>query len=195
MQISYELLKQALLRKGFTFFEGNFNLNLIGIRNANDPQANTFNDVFCVAYQDSGVSQLLEFNCTTDAGVYYRTHPANVNGTAILPLGQQRGMWKVGSHQGKYEALVQATPVKVIRDPNADAELDFSGATEQGMFGINCHRALPQGVTERVDNWSAGCQVIADANDFNRLMGLAKIAANRYGNSFTYTLLSSTDFE
>lgn len=196
MQLSYELLKQISRAKGYRFFEGgDYNLNLIGIRNMRDVQANTFNDVFCVAFQVRGQQKLLQYACTTDPGIYYRQNPINTKGTAILPAGQHLGLWKVGKHLGQYVALVQNVAVTVIRDPNADKTLDFTNGTETGLFGINCHRAREHGTSVQVDKWSAGCQVLASGADFGELMQHATRAAEIYGNSFTYTLFESTDFE
>jgi hypothetical protein len=194
--LSYEAIKQISRAKGYKFFEGDFNLNLVGIRNMRDVQANTFNDLFCVAFQDKGQPVLRVYPCTTDPGTYYRVSPANVQGTAILPAGQHFGLWKVGLHQGKYEALVQRTPTVPIRDNNRDASLDLNARTgHRELIGLNCHRARADGTSKQVDKWSAGCQVIANSADFDELMRLAKYAASVYGNGFTYTLFESTEFE
>ena len=45
-----------------------------------------------------------------------------------------------------------------------------------------------------VDNWSAGCQVIANKEDFDRLMKLAhRQISQGYGKLFTYTLINEED--
>lgn len=194
--LSYEAIKQICRAKGYQFFEGDFNLNLVGVRNMRDPQANTFNDLFCVAFTDNGKPVLLQYACTTDPGTYYRLNPANVQGTAILPPEQYFGLWKIGKHQGKYEALVQRQPTVVIRDNNRDPLLNFDSRTGvRELIGLNCHRARADGESKLVDKWSAGCQVIANADDFAELMRIARHAATLYGNGFTYTLFESNDFE
>lgn len=194
MQVRFGQLQQAIIAKGYRFFDaGDYNLNLIGVRNTRNLNSNEFNDRLCVAFRVDGRPMLFTFGCTTDPGVYYRQHPANVNGTAILTVGQHFGLWQIGKHQGKYEALVQRAPVTVIRDRNADASLDFTGQLDTGMFGINCHRANPQGTSKQVDRWSAGCQVLANSDDFTLLMALANKAAALWGNGFTYTLIEDTD--
>lgn len=197
MNLSYELLKQICRAKGYKFYEGeDYYLNLIGIRNVRDLHANTFNDLFCVAFLEHGKPVLLQYACTTDPGTFYRLNPANVQGTAILPPEQYLGLWKIGKHQGKYDALVQRAPTVFIRDNNGDAKLDLSARTgHRELIGLNCHRARADGTSKQVDKWSAGCQVIADSNDFTQLMSLAKLSASMYGNGFTYTLFESTDFE
>ncbi len=194
--LSYEAIKQISRAKGYKFFEGEFNLNLVGIRNMRDVQANTFNDLFCVAFQDKGQPVLRVYPCTTDPGTYYRLNPANVQGTAILPPEQYFGLWQIGKHQGKYEALVQRAATVVIRDNNRDPLLNFDSRTGvRELIGLNCHRARAGGTSTQVDKWSAGCQVIANSADFDELMRLVKYAASKYGNGFTYTLFESTDFE
>lgn len=194
--LSYEAVKQISRAKGYKFFEGEFNLNLVGIRNVRDLQANTFNDLFCVAFMDQGQPVLLQYACTTDPGTYYRTNPIHAQGTAILPPEQYLGLWRIGLHQGRYDALVQNVKTVGIRDNNRDAYLDLNARTGlRELIGINCHRARADGVSKQVDKWSAGCQVIASSAHFDELMGLCKYSATRYGNVFSYTLFESTDFE
>lgn len=194
MRVDFDSLRRAVLNKGFLFFErGDYNLNLVGIRNTLEPHANSFNDLFCAAYYLAGVPIISIFDCTTDPGTYYRENPLSVRGTAILPPGQYAGLWRIGQHQGKYEALVQQRPVAVWRDSNRDAQLDFGGEQENGLFGINCHRATAAGTSRQVDKWSAGCQVLASSQDFAVLMSLARLSATHWGNNFTYTLLEDTD--
>lgn len=187
-------LQTTMYRKGYKWFDtGDFNLNLIGIR-SNDLQANTFNDLFCVAYRVDNQPQLMCFEATTDPGTYWREHTANVEGTAIMVPAQYTGLWRIGYHQNKYHALVQANPVRVYRDNNRNEILDLVlSSVREGVFGINCHRATAQGQSRMIDKWSAGCQVLANVDDFNLLMALCHQAAARYGNSFTYTLLNEDD--
>ncbi|GAG43566.1 unnamed protein product, partial [marine sediment metagenome] len=45
-----------------------------------------------------------------------------------------------------------------------------------------------------VGKWSAGCQVLQDAEHFAFLMTLCERARKKFGNSFTYTLLEENDF-
>lgn len=194
MTPTIENVIRAMSKLGHTLFkEGDYNLNIIGIRSSDDT-ANSFNDWLCVLYRHNDSWALESFRCTTDPGMYYRLNPMSLDGTAILKPGQYRNAWRIGEHQGRYEALVQHRPVTVYRDNDHDAALDTDGTREQtGFFGINCHRARSVGRSIQVDKWSAGCQVIADSVDFERLMVLAHEAAERYGNGFTYTLLNEKE--
>jgi hypothetical protein len=88
---------------------------------------------------------------------------------------------------------VQRKPVTLIRDNNRDGVIDFSGQEDYGYFGINHHYANQFRVSEKVDKWSAGCQVFADKQDHDILMALCSKAASIYGNAFTYTLLEVSD--
>ena len=77
-----------------------------------------------------------------------------------------------------------------MRDYDRNAVLDFNnGRLDAGMFGLNIHRASVNGTTKTVDNYSAGCQVFANINDFNLFMQLCEKHRTLYGNSFTYTLI------
>lgn len=182
----------AAKRLDFDIFSNDskpYNLNLWYVRNP-DRVANTFNDKLYVFWNHIGWN-LRTFNITTDPGTMVRLKPSNPLGIAIVKDPQQpKGMWKIGLHQGKYEALVQKSPVTVIRDFNKDSILDFitpdmskcdfkvsKGADgssvidyimngklfhreNTGIFGINCHRASANGTSTNVDNWSEGCQVL-----------------------------------
>ncbi|WP_018692519.1 hypothetical protein [Algicola sagamiensis] len=194
MKLHAEQLIDALQRQHYQVFEGEMNLNLVGVRTANT-RANTFNDYFCVLYQQGEQWQLEVFPCTTDPGTYYRQHPLNVDGTAVMVPMQHRSLWTFGYHQGKYQALVQNKPVSVYRDGNQDDAIDTDVAIQRGFFGINCHRAHADKTVNTVDRWSAGCQVLANPKDFQRLMGLCLTSAAQWGNVFSYTLLTQAQLK
>jgi hypothetical protein len=169
------------------------NLNIVGIR-SNNPVPNSFDDRMFVFWKYKGATVLKQYRITTDPGTYWLKNPMNVNGTAILKPGQWEGLWKIGLHQGKYEALVQASPCTVLRDGNKDGKLDFNThLVETGIFGINCHHAGEDSI--QVDKWSAGCQVFAKLSEFEDFMDTCRRARGVWGNSFTYTLLEELDFE
>jgi len=190
--ISYERIKETLKAKGYVFFEGDdYDLNIVGIRSS-DHDANRFNDLVCVAFKAGGLEYVFAFAATTDPGLYYRKNPCNVKGTAIMKPGQYRGLWSLGKHQGRYDALVQSGVVTVYRDADQDDKLDMA-MDASGFFGINLHRARENGTSLRVDKWSAGCQVIACSTDFDLLMALCRKGAEKWGNSFTYTLINETE--
>jgi hypothetical protein len=178
-----EQLRATMAAKKYAFFEGGeYNLNIVGIRNSatGNKVTNAFDDKLVVAYKLDGVWIVKEYPITTDNG----------GGTARLVCNQYRGSHAIGLHQGKYEALKQCGPVTVYRDFTKDG-IYQTDKTETGVFGINIHKA---GVdSTRVDDWSHGCQVFKRVADFNEFMLLAKKAATFHGNRFTYTLIESKD--
>jgi len=183
-------------KKDYLVFGGGtkgYDLNIFGIR-TNDMEANTFNDVIGVMYLFDSRWNCFLFPGSTDPGTYYRENPMNVNGTALLKPGQYRGMLKLGKHSG-YDAFQQNAPVKVYRDADRDNVLEVDeDNVEEGMFGINLHRANASQGSTQVDKWSAGCQVLQDPVQFDFLYHLGEKSADRFGNSFTYTLLLEDDF-
>jgi hypothetical protein len=192
-------IKSAMIAKGYKWFEeGDFNLNLIGVRNSDtgDTVTNAFDDTFFIAYRDAGKWKIHNYACTTDPGAHWQQAPMNAGGTASLVPNQYRSTWRIDLHQGVYKALKQFKPVDTYRDKNKD--LTYTRHIEDitnGIYGINIHRASATGVSNRVDKWSAGCQVLADSADFANLMYLAHVAEKKYGNSFTYTLLESKNIK
>jgi hypothetical protein len=95
-------------------------------------------------------------------------------------------------HRNSYEAVVQKKPVTVYRDYNRDAILDWNNGREQtGLFGINIHNA---GVNNQdIGKYSAGCLVFQDVSDFEEFMKICRKARDIHGNSFTYTVIKSSD--
>ena len=149
---SRKQIEDAVLCKGYKWFEnGDYNLNIVGVRNSNTNQeiTNKFDDKVTVSYSVNGELKYEEWDATTDPGIYYSENLLNPDGVYSL---------------------------------------------QEGMFGINIHRAgtFVNGSTQ-IDKWSAGCQVLSKESDFNILMELAEKARALYGNSFTYTLIESSD--
>ena len=167
-------------------------LNIVGVR-SNSTLPNAFDDEMHVFYKnDANRWQHHVWPCTTDPGTYWLRNPMNPQATAMLKGNMQyKGVYAIGLHKGQYTALVQRNgPVTVVRDYNRDDTLDFANGHESsGMFGINIHRANSSGTTNKVDRYSAGCQVFANAADFAEFLNLCQIHRDRYGNQFTYTLI------
>jgi hypothetical protein len=182
-------------KKGYAYFtNGTYNLNIIGVRAAGRNITNSFDDVLVLIYKSpSGQWQRQIYNITTDPGRYYMLNPTTRKGTAILVPGQYRGAYQIDKHRGKYLALCQKKPVKVYRDANKNEIYDWDPATlEEGLFGINIHKAGK--LSQRVDTWSAGCQVLASETAFKAFMNYCnKQVQYGFGNSFTYTLLKEED--
>lgn len=186
---------QSIEDAGYAVFSnGPFDLNLFGIRSPNT-QSNSFDDLMGCAYQDSGGSWHVEYwPATTDPGTYWLENPGNVNGTAILVPGQYRGVYSIDKHANAYYALCQRNgPVKVWRDDDKNDTLDWTGEEHEGYYGINLHHASYTGTSTQVNKWSAGCQVIANIEHFNRMMTLAGLQVQHHPTwtKFTYTLLTA----
>ena len=192
-------IKDAVISKDYKWFEsGNYNLNIVGVRNSetNNKVTNKFDDCLTVSYNFQGEEKFHCFECTTDPGKHWVENVLNPNGVAILVPGQYRGSHKIGLHQGKYQALRQQKPVKVYRDNNKDGTYDMNEENiHEGIYGINIHRATKwEGrKSTQIDKWSAGCQVIAANDDFRLFMKIVNKASKYWGNSFTYTLIESKD--
>jgi len=191
-----EQIEKAVKAKGYVWFEGakDYDANLVGIRTSAVGKAvtNVFDDWMTLTFKVDGQWQSYCWAITTDPGTKAVKEYHNPNGVARVVPGQYRGMWAIGLHQGKYKAMTQVKPVKVYRDKNKDMTFD-EVVVQEGLFGINGHRSNPTTESAYVENWSEGCQVFKRVKDFNEFMELCEKARAIHGNSFTYTLLESTD--
>ncbi len=202
MKYTREQIQTTVEDKGYKYFHDNLNkgydVNIIGVRNSKTKGrvTNAFDDILTISYKINGEWQYHEFNCTTDPGSHWVENLLNKKGVAILKPNQYRGSHKLDFHQGRYLALRQKSDVTVYRDNDRDNNYDLNESkTDTGIFGINIHRATGRsgGKSIRVDKWSAGCQVIADNDDWHTFLGICQSAREIHGNSFSYTLIESKD--
>jgi hypothetical protein len=163
-------------------YRADIRFHLVGIR-AKNGRPNKFDDQLIVISEGLIIGR---YDCTTRPGKHWLQNLLNPKGTAVLVPGQYLNAFRIGQHQGKYEALVQQACVTVYRDSDRDEIAEATAVKDTGMFGINIHRANNSMKSLLVDKWSAGCQVIADPKDFSELMRLCKLTGK---GSFTYTLL------
>lgn len=198
MSYTREQVEVAVKSKGYVWFEDannkGFDVNIVGIRNSatGDKVTNLFDDYLTVSYKEAGEWKFQIWPATTDPGKKGVMEYHNANGVARLVEGQYRGSHGIGLHQGKYEALKQAKNVKVYRDANRDMTFN-ENKIQEGVFGINIHRAGAD--STYVENWSEGCQVFKKSADFDVFMSICRKARDIHGNSFTYTLIESSDIK
>src|SRR3990167_3055095 len=190
-------IAKVMLKKGYAFFEKAdkpFNLNIIGIRSSNN-KPNSFDDLITVSWCYKAGGSFIKSIATTDPGLYWLNNPMNIKGTAILLPGQYRGAFKKGAHKG-YPALVQCGQLKIVRDYNRDKEFDYyyNKVEISTNDKINIHRASSVAESNVVDKWSAGCQVIANPDEFNVFMAVIDASLEYFPNKFSYTLLLEEDF-
>ena len=197
-------IEKAVKSKGYIWFEDSknkgYDVNIVGVRNAETKAkvTNKFDDKITVSFKCDGEWEFHEFDCTTDPGTHWVENVMNKKGVAILKPGQYRRSHKLRLHAGKYLALGQQNNVTVYRDDNRDDNYDLDESkTDTGLFGINIHRATGRAgkKSSQIDKWSAGCQVIADNDDWHCFLDICQQAREIWGNNFTYTLIESTDID
>jgi WXG100 family type VII secretion target len=94
------------------------------------------------------------------------------------------------TQKGSYTALRQVTPVTVYRDkdPKGHRQHGYIEPGEmvedRGMFAINIH------YTREGNPWSAGCQVIAGAKEYNDFIGAIKKGTNT--KDLPYTVIDAS---
>lgn len=189
------------------FEDGYYNVNIIAVRN-NNTKSDSWDDHLYVIYraEDSKMRKLFIDNITTDPGLTELVSPsfraAQIGGTAAIKEGQYRGAYRLGYHRNNrlHPALIQVRPVTIYRDKDRDDELDYlqggEVAISKGLFGVNIHSTRPGWDKERVYNWSAGCIVAKDFQDFqDRFISVCRKATHYWGNGFTLTLLTQEQIE
>jgi len=208
INVGYKPIRDAYKKLGHRFFaNGDYNLNIGGIRSENST-SDKFDDLVFAVYFIGGKPHFHTWPATTDPGKHWLLNPFSKDGTAILVPGQHPGAYKLGIHgrTGKYpyKALEQVKPMSYVRDDNRDHILDFNLYRDpellikhlfKAVIKSNIHRASKWRILQLIGRYSAGCQVLQSAADFDMLIYLAEKSAKTWGNSFTYTLFEERDFQ
>jgi hypothetical protein len=176
-------------------------LNIVGIRSRAD-SPDKFDDTIAIFYLLPSAADLMLFAITTDPSPYYLKKPIKgTPGTAILKEGQYKDVYKIATHKpsggsGHTAVCQRLGEVTVWRDNTKDGTLNYVNP-QTGMFGINIHKGPANGDWDSKSlNYSAGCQVFADLDDFALFMKRCnKEMADTEQNVFTYTLLNEKDFD
>ena len=196
MEITRETVMAACHKLGHKYFEnGDFNVNIIGIRNSatGNKVTNAFDDWMTISYKDGGVWKFFSWSATTDPGKDPMLRGNNGRGTARVVPGQYPGSHNIDLHQGKYRALKQKGKLRLYRDADKDLEYDTDKIVDSNLDGINIHHAGAD--STYVNDWSMGCQVFKKLADFEEFMKICRKARDIHGNSFTYTLIGSDDIK
>jgi hypothetical protein len=206
----YQSLKASVELKGYKFFDnGDYNLNLIFVRNS-DTFTNHFDDDLFVPYRVGGAETVLHIACTTKAGLYGHgsaTQPL-AGGTKVLVPNQYirshqwipKGKgWGNGYHFAEGEFFAQKGTLKVWSDGDRDNQIDHVAEQLIGNIGLNIHKMSPRGVVlpsineYRVDNWSNACCGSPEPY-FMELVPIVNKSVEVWGSDlFTLTLLEKAD--
>lgn len=170
-------LKNEFFRLSYKWIQ----FGIVGIRSKSDVP-NKFDDLIGLIENNT----ITWFTGTTNPGVHWLKNLLNPKGSALLKPNQYLDTWKLDLHQGKYLALCQRKNVVVYRDGDKDNFSEETAITETGLFGINIHRANPSVISQLIDKWSAGCQVINNPHDFDYLIKRCQSSGLK---DFSYTLL------
>jgi hypothetical protein len=189
--ISYSKVN-ALLRKlrsnGYRIFDRPLELNIIAER-SHTVRSEVMDDTLHLLYKDLENKWVLNsFQVTTDPSAYYIDNPIVPQGYGFIKKGQWLNCYARGFHKGR-PALVQVKPITVIRNYELKGIFKtYTGNEQSGIFGNNIHDMKGSMI-----NASAGCVVFSRDKDYQEFLSLTDVHRNRYGNSFTLTLLDFRD--
>lgn len=114
--------------------------------------------------------------CTTNAGSYglQKFSAYEPKGCAVLKADTiVYDSHALGLHKGKYKAYKQSKSFPYFRDNDRDSKAEQIGEEQAGAIGANIHRASAAKKSSVIYDWSVGCIVLNDPNQFNAFMALA----------------------
>jgi hypothetical protein len=144
-------------------------INVFGIRNS-ILAPDKFDDILGIAIPGGKV---IAVSGTTDPGrSWLTTDDGNADGCFILMDGFFANCWHRGLHHGIYKGLVQfgSGIFKGYRDNNKDGKLDLTGKIWDNVVGLNFHTTRWDKQVQRVGDFSAGCQVVEVAKEYDKMI-------------------------
>jgi len=214
---SEDVLKiiKVMKKKGYVVEEKDGYINIVGVRNQYEGQiySNVFKDVMWAIWKNSegnwesqkwAVSTLpgTEMHGMTMKEWCAKNRP---KGLGIMVPAQYKNIYQFREAElPETEYKMKARPYfasvgnqQAYRDKHFDDDIihfDNKENVEVGNHGMFIHRGFPGG--KKVKNWSEGCQVFSDENNYKALCDLARNHIKVIGkNSFHYTLLLGTELE
>lgn len=195
-------IRRAMQKLGFVYFErGEYNCNVIAIRNDITPRDNEFDDLLTIGFyhiqRGERRKALGAWLCTTEPGRHWLKTPiseAAKSGAAIWKCPQQvRGSHQYGLHSANHWGLIQAKPIEIVRDSNWNGKPETEGMQiTKGQYFCNIHGSY--GVPT-VENQSAGCiatKAAYNSEAYYRYLYVLQQGMKNYGNSFTTTLIPAS---
>lgn len=200
MTRTYEQLKNALTKKGYSFFENNLSLNFIWERTSDD-FTNKFTDFLHIAYKEDGVNKVFTIPATTKPGlkgsVLNPTTVEGITGTACIQPGQYKSAWQfrdTTKEFSSYPYFRQVAAINYWRDGDKDTKLDRINEQKGKIFGTHWHKMSNIGTfgSGEVNNWSLGCMGAAEP-EFKKILPIVRKSVKLYGDKFTGTIIESKD--
>tara|TARA_B110000858_G_scaffold184904_1_gene226546 strand:- start:214 stop:594 length:381 start_codon:yes stop_codon:yes gene_type:complete len=111
---------------------------------------------------------------------------------------QYINVYQIGTY-GNYPAMKTVGKQLAYRDQNyGSKKITFSNedpANAKGgsNFYMHIHKGFPSG--SGVNSWSEGCQVFSNLSSLKEYFSIANVHKRKYGNKFTYTLITSGDVD
>jgi len=192
-------VKKIFSNKGYALYTDK--LNIIGIRNKNNINTNRFDDVIMLIWYNNGKTFVRHYRATTKPGSRIKGVKYEKSGIAMMKEGQYVNAYYVGLHHGRYEAMHQQGKIWFYRIKWVETGKPFkldSNTLEHKVIGANIHRANDNFTSTFVNNWSTGCQVIANPSEFADFISITKTFKNDPNinqRNFTYTLINESDFD
>lgn len=165
---------------------------IVGVR-SNEDETNAPDDKFYIFQGDKFITMTTGTTNPGEPILKGGFLKYNKLGAAIVKADEwYYDVWKPGLHLGKMPGLKQVRPIKIYRDNDRDGKSEEIGKLHEGLYGINFHtmdyNQQSKAVKDKINGWSAGCQVVNDVEKFYQLMHGFK----GY-KSVTYVLLNEWD--
>ena len=174
--VDHELIARVKQLKDFKYIPKGY--WIIGVRNPQD-NPDRFDDMF---YLMHGTTMIMETTGTTNPGVSILNggfKKYNTSGAAVVESDRiYYNVWKPGLHQGRTPALKQlGAKITIYRDGDLDHLSEEIGSRTSGYYGINFHPDqfdinAKDKDSDRIGNWSAGCQVCNNLFDYKKFINL-----------------------
>lgn len=200
MERRYDEVKQAVIAKGYAFYQDELCLNFIWER-TNDEITNVFSDFLHVCWVENDIARILTIPATTKPGlkgsILEPVTVEGITGTAIIIPGQYIDTWEfhdTDKEFSQYPYFRQVAPVNYWRDGDKDTHIDEVNEQDNKIFGTHWHRMSQTGTygSGQVNNWSLGCMG-APEPEWKKVLPIVRRYVEIFGTKATGTLIETKD--
>ncbi len=204
----YQMIKDSVLNKGYTWFEsGDYDLNIIWIR-MSDTVSNMMGDYCQICYKVKGVENVITIKANTLPGLYGGLYnPVTVRGitgTAIVQPQQVLGAFHYNQlgvndndNDGNPFHSAYFNPIKsfkIWRDNDKDQTIDHIQSEDSPPEDQICWHYQGEPISAAgYKPWSIGCLGWLKSDLKNIIVPVIDKAVAIWGSNFTLTLIMNSD--
>jgi hypothetical protein len=183
-----EKLISLYKKNNYELQENNLIPNLFGVRASCTKNTGIYpKDFIGLLFKDNDIWNYIITPAYTTLENFLINSSLHTLGIYILKPGQYKDVYKIGYHKLKFEALRQIKDMTYYFISKENKE-----ERTINLFS-NLHKATSNLISNNLNKYNNGSQIITNYYDFLKIQAMLKKAADSYSPYFSYTLFEESE--